>query len=203
MLAYLNNEVNFLRAFGTRCLLLVFLCALSRTGAGIPHASALGLTIDLNPGVIAIVGAPLALLLLYSLKLEADSLRMARLAILSELVDLHRVAKYKPGAIYLLFCVPFGCAVFLFIQYVLKVTLVSRTCGDWLWHFIDWGSRFGASKYCIGDKTEGMPWIYAPWQTYGYLVVIAVMVFVTYRMAKEWTQYRGPESQRTEAESEA
>jgi hypothetical protein len=196
MVAYLNNEVNFLRAFGTRCLLLVFLCALSRTGADIPHASALGLTIDINPGVIAIIGPMLSLFLLCALKLEADSLRMARLSILSEFEDLHRVTKYKPGAIYLLFCVPLGCAVFLFIQYVLKVTLVSRTCGDWQWHFIDWGSPFGASKYCIGDKTAGMPWIYPPWQTYAYLLVIAGMVFVTYRLAKEWTRYRGPDPER-------
>lgn len=154
MLAYLNNEVNFLRTFGTRSLLLLFLCALSRSGAGIPHASALGLTIDINPGVIAIIGPLLSLLLLYSLKLEANSLRMARLPILNEFEDLHGVARYKPGAIYLLFCVPIGCAVFLFIQYVLKVTLVSRTCGQWQWHFIDWGSPFGASKYCIGDRRK-------------------------------------------------
>ena len=131
-----------------------------------------------------------------ALKLEANSLRMARLSILSEFEDLHRVTKYKPGAIYLLFCVPLGCAVFLFIQYVLKVTLVSRTCGDWQWHFIDWGSPFGASKYCIGDKTAGMPWIYPPWQTYAYLLVIACMVFVTSRLAKEWTRYRGPDPER-------
>ena len=44
---------------------------------------------------------------------------MARLSILKEFEDLHRVARYKPGAIYLLFCVPVGCAVFLFTQYVL------------------------------------------------------------------------------------
>ena len=194
MLVYLNNEVNFLRAFGTRSLLLLFLCALSRSGAGIPHASALGLTIDINPGVIAIIGPLLSLLLLYSLKLEADSLRMARLSILKEFEDLHAVARYKPGAIYLLFCVPTACAVFLFIQYILKVTLVSRTCGEWQWHFIDWGSPFGASKYCIGDKTEGMPWIYPPWQTYAYILMIAAMGFLIYRLSKDWTRYRVPPS---------
>jgi hypothetical protein len=203
MLGYLNNEVSFLRAFGTRSLLLLFLCALSRSGAGIPHASALGLTIDINPGVVAIIGPLLSLLLLYSLKLEADSLRMARLSILNEFEDLHAATRYKPGAIYFLFCVPIHCAAFLFIQYVLNVTLVSRTCGEWQWHFIDWGSPFGASKYCIGDKTEGMPWIYPPWQTYAYLFMIAGMGFLTYRLAKEWTRYRGPQSVRAQEKSRA
>jgi hypothetical protein len=41
-----------------------------------------------------------------------------------------------------------------------------------------------------------MPWIYPPWQTYAYLLVIAGMVFVTYRLAKEWTRYRGPDPER-------
>jgi hypothetical protein len=119
---------------------------------------------------------------------------MARLSILNEFEDLHAVARYKPGAIYLLFCVPIACAVFLFIQYILKVTFVSRACGEWQRHFIDWGSSFGASKYCIGDKTEGMPWIYPPWQTYAYILMIAAMGFLTYRLSKDWTRYRGPPS---------
>ena len=78
MLSYLNAETGFIRAFGNRSLLLIFLCALSRSGDHPGKASALGVSLDLNPGLIMVFGPVLALLFLISLKIESDTLLVAR-----------------------------------------------------------------------------------------------------------------------------
>jgi len=78
MLSYLNAETGFIRAFANRSLLLIFLCALTRGGDRFGKASALGVSLDLNPGLIVVFGPVLALLLLISLKIEADTLVVAR-----------------------------------------------------------------------------------------------------------------------------
>ena len=78
MLSYMNAETGFIRAFGNRSLLLIFLCALTRGGDRFGKASALGVSLDLNPGLIVVFGPVLALLLLISLKIESDTLVVAR-----------------------------------------------------------------------------------------------------------------------------
>ena len=82
MLSYLNAETGFIRAFANRSLLLIFLCALSRGGDRFGKASAFGVSLDLNPGLIVVFGPVLALLLLISLKIEADTLVVAREVVL-------------------------------------------------------------------------------------------------------------------------
>ena len=72
MLCYLAAEANFIRAFGNRSLLLIFLCTLSRTGEKMGSASALGLSLNVSPGIIVVYGPVLALFLLVALKVEAD-----------------------------------------------------------------------------------------------------------------------------------
>ena len=194
MLAYLNNEVNFIRAYGNRSLLLIFLCALSRTGANIAHASALGLTIDLNPGVIVIVGPILSILILISLKLESDTLTIAREAILDEFSELHGSAKKISRLVGALFGVPAVASAFFLLQYVLKVARIDANGGcstyKWQQHFIDWWGSPGPSIYCIGDKTEGMPWIYPPWQTYVYVIIVIICSVLSYRIWSGWSRYR-------------
>lgn len=194
MLAYLKNETDFIRAYGNRGLLLIFLCALTRTGSNIPHASALGLTIDLNPGVIAIIGSVLSLLILISLKLESDTLMTSREAILDEFSELHASSKKIKRLVYALFVVPALCAAFFFLQYVLKVARIDAAGGcsyKWQQHFIDWSGSAGASIYCIGNKTEGMPWIYPPWQTYFYIIIVILCGLLSYQICASWQKYRG------------
>ncbi|MDY7867100.1 hypothetical protein U0E16_33315, partial [Burkholderia pseudomallei] len=91
MLSYLTAESGFLRAYGNRSLLLLLMCVLVRTGDGGgqagsagPKVSALGLSIDVNPAVLLWFGPFVALLLVVSLKMEADTLCIAREAILDE-----------------------------------------------------------------------------------------------------------------------
>jgi hypothetical protein len=92
MLSYLNAETGFIRAFANRSLLLIFLCALTRGGDRFGKASALGVSLDLNPGLIVIFGPVLALLLLISLKIEADTLVVAREVVLPKMNHLDPAA---------------------------------------------------------------------------------------------------------------
>ncbi|MDH2400183.1 hypothetical protein QCM77_09560 [Bradyrhizobium sp. SSUT18] len=78
MQSYLSAESTFLRAFGNRRLLLLFLRVLFRIGSTTGKASVLGLSIDVSPGIIVILGPILAFLFLMTLKLEADNLMVAR-----------------------------------------------------------------------------------------------------------------------------
>ena len=92
MLSYLNAETGLTRAFANRSLLLIFLCALSRGGDRFGKASALGVSLDLNPGLIVVFGPVLALLLLISLKIEADTLVVAREVVLPKMSHLDPAA---------------------------------------------------------------------------------------------------------------
>src|SRR4051812_43902534 len=103
MLNYLSAEASFLRAFGNRSLLLIFLCALSRTGEKIANASVLGLSLSVSPGIIVVYGPLLTLFLLVGLKTESDSLWVAREAILSDASKLPTRARRPKWAVYLLF----------------------------------------------------------------------------------------------------
>jgi len=117
VLSYLTAENSFIRSFGNRSLLLLLLCAFTRTGESIAKASIIGVSVDVNPAVIAAFGPVLALLLVASLKLEADTLVVAREAVLDE------VSKSRHGLrtsiwLYVLMWVPTGCAAFLALQFI-------------------------------------------------------------------------------------
>src|ERR1035437_6897101 len=161
MLSYLNAEANFMRAFGNRSLLLIFLCALTRT-ASPGKLSALGVSLDLSPGVIVLFGPPLALVFLISLKVEADVLFLARETVLEEASKLSRSAARVSRWVYLLFAVPLMASAFLTLQFILKLVPSKPGCDAWSWvqQLTDFSFQGGsASTYCIRDLTEGMPWI--------------------------------------------
>src|SRR5258707_5075589 len=92
MLSYLNAETGLIRAFANRSLLLIFLCALTRGGDRFGKASALGGSLDLNPGLIVVFGPVLALLLLISLQIQADTL------VVSRQVGLPKISHLDPAA---------------------------------------------------------------------------------------------------------
>jgi hypothetical protein len=197
MLSYLNAETGFIRAFGNRSLLLLFLCLLSRSGDHFGKASALGISLDLNPGLIAVFGPVLALLLLISLKMEADTLLLAREVVLDEATKLNRAAAKPSKWVYALFAVPCLAAVFLTIQFILKVAPSPPGCPDYDWtgKFTDFSFRGTPSIYCIHDVTDGMPWIYPPFQPYGYFVCIAACAYLTWLIATDWPKFRGKPAQ--------
>jgi hypothetical protein len=189
MLSYLNAEANFIRAFGNRCLLLIFLCALTRTTAS-EKISAFGVSLDISPGVIVVLGPPLALLFLVALKLEADVLLLARESVLEESTKLNWKAEKVSSWVYPLFCVPTVAAAFLTLQFILK--LFPTRCSDWNWikQFTDFSFWTGnSSVYCIRDQ-EG-PWIYPPIQTYLYFVCLVACAYLTWQIARDWPRLRG------------
>lgn len=188
MLSYLNAEASFIRAFGNRCLLLIFLCALTRTST-LGKVSALGVSLAISPGVIVVLGPPLALLFLVALKLEADVLLVARESVLEESAELNRRAVKVSPWVYLLFWVPTVAVAFLTLQFILK--LFPTNCNHWNWvkQFTDFSFWTGhSSTYCIRDQ-EG-PWIYPPIQTYFYFVCLAACAYLTREIARDWPRLR-------------
>jgi hypothetical protein len=193
MLSYLNAETSFIRAFGNRSLLLIFLCALARGGDRFGKASALGVSLDLNPGLIAVFGPVLALLLLVALKVEADALLVAREVVLEEMSRLNRGAAKISGWVFLLFAVPCAAATFMTVQFILNVVPSKPGCAGYVWtrKFTDFSFQGGSpSTYCIHNLTDGMPWIYPPVQTYLYIACLAACFYLTYRIATNWAMVR-------------
>jgi len=189
VLSYLNAETNFLRAYGNRSLLLVVLCCLTRTGDAIGKASLPGLSLDIGPSVIVIFGPVLALLLVISLKTEADTLLIARDAIRDEANG--RWRRVNPW-IYVLFAVPALSAAFMFFQFLMKLAPKDR-CSDWSWlnQLTDLSHWHGTpSTYCIGKGAEG-PWIYPPSQSFLYIGCVIVCGYLTYQLSKDWRKARG------------
>jgi hypothetical protein len=198
MLSYLSAETSFIRAFGNRSLLLIFLCALSRGGDRFGKASALGVSLDLNPGLIAIFGPVLALLFLISLKIEADALLLAREVVLEEISRLNRSATKLSWWVFLLFAVPCATATFMTVQFILNVVPSAKAgCTGYVWtrKFTDFSVQGGSpSTYCIHNLTDGMPWIYPPVQTYLYIACLAACFYLTYLIATNWVKARATPS---------
>jgi hypothetical protein len=193
VLSYLNAETSFVRAFGNRSLLLFFLCVLTRSGDHFGKASALGVSLDINPGLIVVFGPVLALILLISLKIEADTLHLAREAVLDEASKLNRSVLKVSRWIYLLFAVPCVAAAFMTLQFVLKLVPSKPGCEGYHWtqQFTDFSFQGGSpSMYCIRDLTDGTPWIYPPVQTYIYTVCVAACLYLTYEIARTWPKAR-------------
>jgi hypothetical protein len=193
MLSYLNAETSFIRAFGNRSLLLIFLCALSRGGDRFGKASALGVSLDLNPGLIAVIVPVLALLLLISLKVEADALLVARETVLDEMRGLNRGATRASWWALPLFAVPFATATFMTVQFILNVVPAKPGCTGYVWtkKFTDFSVQGGTpSASCIHNLTDGMPWIYPPVQTYLYIACLGACLYLTCLIAMNWIKAR-------------
>jgi hypothetical protein len=197
MQSYLSAESTFLRAFGNRCLLLLFLCVLSRTASTSGRASVLGLSIDVSPGTIVVLGPVLALLFLISLKMEADNLMVARNDLLGQNQRAPRVRIGWP--LYALFGLPTATAAFLFSQYFLKLVpadipgapLDECNTFDRSGYLFDFRRAGFPTKYCIGNlPSDGMPWIYPPYQTYGYILLILGCAYLSYVLCRDWRKYR-------------
>jgi hypothetical protein len=196
MLSYLNAETSFIRAFGNRSLLLILLCVLSRNGDRFGKASALGVSLDLNPGLIAVFGPVLALLVLISLKIEADTLLVAREFVVEKMRYLDPRATRPSKWVFLLFAVPCATATFMTVQFILNVVPAKPGCAGYVWtrKFTDFSVQAGSpSTYCIHNLTDGMPWIYPPVQTYGYVACLAACLYLTYRIAANWAKLRPSE----------
>lgn len=192
MLSYLQAEINYLRAFGNRSLLLILLCALTRSGQG-GKASVVGVTIDINPAIIVVFGPILALLLLVFLKGEGDNLLLARELVLAEASTLKRYIARNRWP-YILFVVPAAAAIFMTMQFILKVAPNPPGCEGWSWikHLSDFSFVGGTpSIYCIGSVTEGAPWIYPPLQLYLYVLCVVGCIYLTAGIIRAWPRVRG------------
>ena len=204
MLSYLNAETGFIRAFANRSLLLIFLCALTRGGDRFGKASALGVSLDLNPGLIVVFGPVLALLLLISLKIEADTLVVAREVVLPKMSHLDPAATKASRWVFPLFVVPCAAATFMTVQFILNVVPSKPGCAGYVWtrKFTDFSLQGGSpSTYCIHNLTDGMPWIYPPVQTYGYVACLAACFYLTYLIARNWVRVRPHEVEVSKTEA--
>jgi hypothetical protein len=86
-------------------------------------------------------------------------------------------------------------------------------CAGYVWtrKFTDFSVQGGTpSTYCIHNLTDGMPWIYPPVQTYGYVACLAACFYLTYLIARNWVRVRPhevevskPEASRREASEPA
>jgi hypothetical protein len=204
MLSYLTAETGFLRAFGNRILLLILMCVLTRTGeasngvsdAGVAKLSALGVTLSINSAIVAAFGPFVALLILVSLKLEADTLLIGREAVLEDASSLSR--NIAPSRwVYLLFASPAASALYMALQVLLKLFPDDVGCEKWTWvqQLTDFSHVGGSpSIYCLGNVTKGNPWVYPPLQNYLNLICVAACCYLTYRIAVDWTKSRGGRS---------
>lgn len=193
MLSYLTAESSFIRSYGNRSLLLLLLCAFTRTGESVAKASIIGVSVDVNPAVIAAFGPVLAFLVVASLKLEADSLIIAREAVLDEAGKSRHAFRTSPW-LYLLMLVPAGCAAFLALQFLLKLVPESPGCPEWNWwrQLTDFSFIGGTpSVYCIGDLKKGAPWIYPPIESWLLLACVLGSAYLTYTIIGGWRMYRG------------
>jgi hypothetical protein len=200
MLSYLSNEAGFIRAFGNRSLLLFFLCMLTRSGvpddkaAGAAGAaervSVLGLSIDISPGIIVIFGPLLSLLVLLSLKMEADNLAVGRLSVLDDAQNVKPLFQRTKLSVRVLFIAPLIAVLFFFVQYLVDIALNKYADFDWKQHF-GFSLKPGPAIFCIGDLSKGMPLIYPPWQTFAYIVIVCFCVYLTYSIESGWAKYRG------------
>jgi hypothetical protein len=157
-------------------------------------------SLDLNPGLIVVFGPLLALLLLISLKIEADTLVVAREVVLPKMSSLDPAATKASRWMFVLFAVPCATAIFMTVQFILNVVPSKPGCAGYVWtrKFTDFSIQGGSpSTYCvrnltdgIRNLTDGMPWIYPPVQTYGYVACLAACFYLTYRIARNWAKVR-------------
>lgn len=192
MLSYLSVENNFVRAFGNRSLLLFFLCVITRTADIEGTASALGISVNISQGLIVVLGPILALMLMASLKLEADNLLAARASVVSDREGLH-VRRVSPF-IYGLFVFPAIAALFFVIQFYQNLVPADAACPTfdrlrYFWDFFHLQGGF-ATRYCIRDITKEMPWIYPPLQLYLNVACTAACAWLGYRIGRDWTKFR-------------
>ncbi|WP_140942217.1 hypothetical protein [Prosthecodimorpha hirschii] len=195
MLSYLSAENGFLKTFGNRCLILLFLAILVRTGGELGgKASALGISLDITQGAILSVSPILTLLFMTSLKLEADNLREARKAVTSDFENYKYRFGKNPVIWYFLFLFPAVESLFFTYQFVINLIPASETCAGFsrLRQLTDFSLLSGGpSMFCIGDRAEKMPWIYPPLQSHIYILCTAATGFIGYRIARDWPKFRG------------
>ncbi|MGR9503665.1 hypothetical protein ACU8MW_08105 [Rhizobium leguminosarum] len=190
MLSYLNAEASFIRAYGNRSLLLIFLCALTRTASS-GKVSALGLSLDMSPALIVVCGPPLALLIVISLKMEADNLYVARNATLEEFSRLPQRGLNPSRWTYVLFVIPPLAALFLTIQFLFNVVPAEPGCQNWNWlrQLTDLSFQGGhPSTLCLRDQ-QG-PWIYPPLQSYLYIGCVLASAHLAWEVIKKWPTMR-------------
>ena len=190
MLAYISAENSFLRSLGNRCILLLFLCVLARTGQAAGKASVLGISLDVSQGTIVVLGPLLALLLLASAKLEADGLIVSRREIFNGSKN-HGLQKINPFA-YVLFLTPTTAAIFLGAQFFLKIAPIKEGCDHFepLRYFWDF-SLYDSQRYiAFAILPRTCPIFILLTKPTSSFWLSAGCAWLSYRMVLGWKRYR-------------
>lgn len=195
MIAYLASESNFLRSAANRCLLLLFLAALTRMGGDSVsgNANVMGVTVQISQGLLIVAGPIIAMLFALLLKYEVNSLELGRYTILNEVSG---TSRHRPsqGVAYALLLVPPIASAFFTIQFVENLIPANAACNDFVRARMLYDLSLGngqASIFCIGDVTKNMPWIYPPYQTYVYIILTIVSVYISAQAIRSWNKFRG------------
>lgn len=191
MIGYLKDESQFLKTLGNRCLLLLFLAALTRVGhVQSGNVGLLGVSVSVSQGYIIIGGPVICLLMLSSLYPESRMLLVGRGLLGEEVKYLPTNVLYKLSAVSM-FYFPCLAASFFVIQYVTNLVPASETCVfSRLRHFYDVTLWASPSMFCIGDRVIDMPWIYTPIQVWLYLGFVLLCGFVGEAMRRDWMRNR-------------
>ena len=196
MLSYLNAETGFIRAFANRGLLLIFLCALTRGGDQLRQGiGARGVARSQSRSVSWFSVPSLALLLLICAQDRGRPLVVAREVVLPKMNHLDPAATKASGWVFPLFARS-RSSRHVHDSAVHPQRLCcprNRDVAGYVWtrKFTDFSIQGGSpSTYCIHNLTDGMPWIYPPLQTYGYVACLGACFYLTYRIARNWAKLR-------------
>ncbi|RUX20703.1 hypothetical protein EOA23_27765 [Mesorhizobium sp. M2A.F.Ca.ET.042.01.1.1] len=195
MIAYLASESSFLRSAANKCLLLLFLAALTRMGGDTVsgNANVMGVTVQISQGLLIVAGPIISVLIALLMKYEVNSLELARYTILDEISGTSR-RRPSQGVAYALLLLPPIASAFFTIQFVENLIPANAACNDFVRARMLYDFSLGngeASIFCIGDVTKNMPWIYPPYQTYLYVILAIVSLYVSTQAIKSWNKFRG------------
>ena len=93
-------------------------------GGAAERVSVLGLSIDISPGIIVIFGPLLSLLVLLSLKMEADNLVVGRLSVLDDAQSVKPLFQRTELSVRVLFLAPLIALLFFFVQYLIGASCI-------------------------------------------------------------------------------
>lgn len=192
MTDYLKEENTFIRGLQWRFLLILFLAAMTRSGA-LPGADigVAGVSVNINQGLIIVAGPILCLLLQMSSRAEGRNLKFIRQQVTLRVKETRRDTRLHSWTVYGLMYFPTLASVFFIVQYTSNLVPAVAGCSFAAWrHFFDFSVGEQPSMFCIGDQTDDMPWIYPPYQAWIYVAFAAASAATAWMMQRDWKDSR-------------
>jgi hypothetical protein len=192
MTDYLKEETAFIRGLQWRFLLILFLAAMTRSGAlSGAEIGVVGVSIDINQGLIIVAGPILCLLLQLGSRAEGRNLKFVRQQVTTKVTEPRRETQLHSWTTYGMIYFPTLAVVFFIVQYTSNLVPADVGCSFAEWrHFFDFSLGGRSSMFCIGDQTKDMPWIYSPYQTWFYVALAVLSALIGRIMQRDWQDSR-------------